>query len=109
MSLVELLKLIFPLLIISALLFGLLVFAKRFSLPKGKSNFLNIKVLSSQMLMPKKFISIVKVQDKLLILGVSEGGINLLKEISVSEVNLPEDTSSVSQLKFSDVLKKFIK
>ena len=60
MSLAELLKLIFPLLIISALLFGLLVFAKRFSLPKGKSNFLNIKVLSSQMLMPKKFISIVK-------------------------------------------------
>ena len=61
------------------------------------------------MLMPKKFISIVKVQDKLLILGVSEGGINLLKEISASEVNLPEDISSVSQLKFSDVLKKFIK
>ncbi|NWF90378.1 MAG: flagellar biosynthetic protein FliO [Ignavibacteriaceae bacterium] len=109
MSFIELIKLIFPLLIISGLLLGLLYFAKRFALPKGKSNILNIKVLSSQMLMPKKYISIVKVQDKLLVLGVSEGGINLLKEIPATDVNLPEEMSSVSPLKFSDVFKKFSK
>ena len=88
---------------------GLLIFAKRFSLPKGKSNILNIKVLSSQMLMPKKFISIVKVQDKLLVLGVSESGINLLKEFPASDANLPEDINSIPQSKFSDIFKKLVK
>ena len=109
MSFTELIKLILPLLIISALLFGLVIFTKKFSLPKGKNNLLNIKVISSQMLMPKKFISIVKVQDKLLVLGVSEGGINLLKEFSASDANLQDDFNLASKPKFFDVFKKLIK
>jgi flagellar protein FliO/FliZ len=105
----ELIKLILPLLFITLLLAGLLLFAKRFSLPKGKSNILNIKVLSSQMIMPKKFISIVKVQDKLLVLGISETGINLLKEFSAGDANFPEDINLTAQPKFSDLFKRFIK
>lgn len=105
----EIINLILPLLFVSALLFGLLIFAKKFTFPKRGNALLNISIMGTQMIMPKKFISVVKVQDKLLVLGVSDGGINLLKEIPITEADLSANKGAIESGKFSDVLRKFIK
>ncbi len=83
MSFFEVLKALIPLVLIVGLLYGVLLFVKKYgiSLKGKKSGLVSINVLSSQMIMPKKFISVVKVEDRLLILGISENSITLLKEL----------------------------
>ena len=108
MSFFEIVKLIFPLLLICLMLYGLLVFVKRYSFKRGGNALLDIKVINNQMIMPKKFLSIVKVKDKLLILGVSENNINLLKEIDAEESDLiPEANNNLNQ-GFADLFKKYL-
>lgn len=108
MSFFEIIKLIFPLLIISLMLYGLLVFVKKYSFKRGGKTLQNIKVLSNQMIMPKKFLSVVKVKDKLLILGISENNINLLKEIEADETDLIPETSQNMTQGFADLFKKYL-
>jgi len=108
MSFFEIVKLIFPLLIISLMLYGLLVFVKKYSFKRGGNSLQNIKVLSNQMIMPKKFLSVVRVNDKLLILGVSENNINLLKEIDADESDLINQTSTNQNQSFADLFKKYL-
>jgi flagellar protein FliO/FliZ len=108
MSFLDIVKAFIPLLIIVGLLYGVLVLIKKYGTPfKGtKSGLVPIKVLSTQMIMPKKFISIVKVDNKLLVLGVSENSISLLKELERTvEV---EDTSYVpkNDNNLIDILRK---
>jgi flagellar protein FliO/FliZ len=108
MSFLELLKLIFPLLIISLMLYGLLYFVKKYSFKRGGKSLLNVKVLNNQMIMPKKFLSVVKVKDKLLILGISETNITLLKEIDADESDLTNETEPIQNKGFADLLKKYL-
>ncbi|MDP2363120.1 MAG: flagellar biosynthetic protein FliO [Ignavibacteria bacterium] len=108
MSFFEILKLIFPLLLICLMLYGLLVFVKRYSFKRGGNALLDIKVINNQMIMPKKYLSVVKVKDKLLILGVSETGITLLKEIDADETDLTNETGQNQNQGFADILKKFL-
>lgn len=108
MSFFEIIKLIFPLLIISLMLYGLLVFVKKYSFKRGGKTLQDIKVLSNQMIMPKKFLSVVKVKDKLLILGISENNINLLKEIEADETDLIPEASPNMHQGFADLFKKHL-
>ncbi len=108
MSLLDAFKLFLPLILICGLLYGLLLFVKRFSFKKGKSSSLNIKVVNNQMIMPKKFISVVQVSDKLLVLGISEGNITLLKEIQAENVEINEDTNSEPKQQFVNIFRKFL-
>ena len=108
MTFLDIVKAFIPLIVIVGLLYGVLVFVKKYGISfKGNKNSnIPISVLSSQMIMPKKFISVVKVADKLLILGVSDGSITLLKELE-QQVE-PEDSFIHKEVKnnFVDLLKK---
>jgi len=108
MSFFDIIKAIIPLLLIVGLLYGVLLFVKKYGVPiKGnKAGSVHINVLSSQMIMPKKFISIVKVEDKLLVLGVSEHSITLLKELNQPEETQNQNISFNEKNNFLDVLKK---
>ena len=105
----DLIKALIPLLLLVGLLYGVLVFVKKYGIKfKGKNdhNSLKIKVLSNQMIMPKRFISVVKIEDKKLVLGVSEHSITLLKELN-SEVNdIETGKDEQGKENFLDVLKK---
>ncbi len=111
MNFLAILKALIPLILIVGLLYGVLFFIRKYGVSiKGKgSSLINIKVLSSQMLMPKKYISVVRVEDKILVLGVSEHSISLLKELDAKiedfEVN---DYSSGNDQSFLKILKKNI-
>jgi flagellar protein FliO/FliZ len=71
-------------------MYGTLYMMKKYfySSDKSRSKLVKIKVLSTQMIMPKKFIQVVQVHDKVLILGISDHSINLLQEF---EGFIPED------------------
>ena len=108
MSFFEIVKLIFPLLLICGMLYGLLVLVKKYSFKRGGTSFLDIKVINNQMIMPKKFLSVVKVKDKLLILGVSENNISLLKEIDADENDFINDTTKNTSQGFAEIFKNFL-
>ena len=108
MSFFEILKLIFPLLLICFMLYGLLVFVKRYSFKRGGSSLLDIKVINNQMIMPKKFLSVVKVKDKLLILGISENNITLLKEIEADATDFMNETEANHTQGFAEIFKKLL-
>jgi flagellar biosynthetic protein FliO len=82
MSFFEILQAFLPLLLIVGLLFILMKYVKKsgFSFKPKTSKFFNIKVINTQMIMPKKFISVVKVKDTFFVLGISDNSVNLLKE-----------------------------
>ena len=104
----DFLKAIIPLLIIVGLLYGALLFVKKYGIHLGKTKkgSVSINVISSQMIMPKKFISVVKVEDKLLVLGVSDHSITLLKEFEETESKSEKEESKVEGNNFLSLLKK---
>jgi flagellar protein FliO/FliZ len=65
------------------LLFGVLLLLKKysFSLSGKKMQSLNVNIIHNQLILPKKYLSLVRVQNKILLLGISENNITLLKEM----------------------------
>ena len=108
MSFLDIVKAFIPLIIIVGLLYGVLLLIKKYGTPfKGtKGGSIPIKVLSTQMIMPKKFISIVRVDDKLLVLGISENSISMLKELEPSEVVEENSFNTKSENNLLDILRK---
>ena len=108
MSFTDVLKAILPLILILGLLYAALLFLRKYSFKtKGKdSGVLKIKVLSNKMIMPKKFISVIRVEDKLFILGVSENAISLLKEMDSPENPIPTSYNPDDNANFLSILKK---
>lgn len=109
MSFFSIIQAVLPLLLIVALLYGALYFVKKYGIKfnnKG-SKLVQITVVANQMIAPKKLISIVKIQDKLLVLGVSENAINLLKELESD--SLPLDESNIIQNKDDDGFMKMLR
>jgi len=83
MSFIDIIKSFLPLVIIFILLFGVLLLVKKysFSLSGKKMQSLNINIIHNQLILPKKYLSLVRVQNKILLLGISENNITLLKEL----------------------------
>jgi len=109
MGLLDVLKALFPLVLVIGLLYAALIFIKRkgIAVTGKRSKIFAIDVLSTQTILPKKYISVVRVEDKYLVLGVSEHSINLLKELDVDENDI-EQLSEIetSKTNFLDSLKK---
>lgn len=109
MSFFEILKLVFPLFLIVVMLYGVLLFVKKYQFKGSKLSSENLRIITTLMLMPKKYLSVVKVNDKVLILGLSEQSITLLKEMNIEELNLPDDSNFQNNPNFLDVFKKMIR
>jgi flagellar protein FliO/FliZ len=93
MSILEIIKSFIPLILIFGLLFGVLILVRKysFSLSGKKTNLLNVNVVFNQMILPKKYLSVVRIENKLLVLGISENNISLLKELDYN----PSETREV--------------
>ncbi len=109
MSFFDIIKALLPILLLVFLLYALLYYVKKsgFKMGKKENNLVKCSVVSTKMIMPKKFITVVKIKDKLLVLGVSEHSINMLKEFDDDTPPVPEvhNNSSVGQ-NFVQLLKK---
>ncbi|MGE5352854.1 MAG: flagellar biosynthetic protein FliO [Acidobacteriota bacterium] len=111
----NILKIIFLLILILGLMYGTLYLARKyfFTFDKSTKKLVKIKVLSTQMLLPKKYIQVVQVHDKILVLGVSDNSINLLQELNGPvTARLVEEETSRNDFKdnfkdnFVEILKK---
>jgi len=103
-------KALLPLLLIFALLFGALFFLRKYSFKSkyNNSSLINIKVISNKMIMPKKFISVIRIENKLLVLGLSEHSITVLKELEPPEGSLNDYNKLTEKESFIDLFKKNI-
>ncbi len=104
----EIIKIFLVLFALLGVMYFMLLLAKRFlySVDSKNSKLFNINVLSTQALMPKRFVSVVKIQDKLYVLGVSDYSVNLIDKIdSPEDFDLNSEQTS-GQPNFMDYLKK---
>ncbi len=108
MTLFDIIKTFLPLLLILGLLFLALIFIRRysFSINVKKSKILRIEVLYNHLIMPKKYLSVVRVEDKILLLGISENNITLLKEYDYSQSFNEDINKSEIKKTFLDILKQ---
>ena len=107
MSFIDVLKMLGPIVLILGLLYSVLLLVRKYTFPlKGKQGgSCKIDVLNTQMILPKKYVSVIKVEDKMLVLGISENSINLLKELDYQEEEFFEDTEQTKPANFLELLK----
>jgi flagellar biosynthetic protein FliO len=107
MTILDMLIAILPLILVLGLLYAALIFVRKsgFQFGKNGNNISQIRVISTQAIMNRKFVSIVKVQNSYLVLGVSENSINLLKELDNIDDDVVVDNTTEQQ-SFSTVFKQ---
>ena len=101
-------QIFFILFVLLGVMYGMLYLVKKFlfTYDKRASKLINISVLSTQALMPKKFISVVKIRDKVYILGVSDNSISLLdKQEDFTKELDDEEFNNTEKKNFLDLLK----
>ena len=77
-----------------------------FTFDRKASKLINISVLSTQALMPKKYISVVKIRDKIYVLGVSDNSISLLdKQEDFTKELEDNEAAQTNKKSFLDLLK----
>ena len=97
------------LLLLIGVMYSLLFLVKKylFTFDKKGSKLVKINVLSTQVLMPKKYVSVVRIKDKIFILGVSDNSITLLDKQDDFTKDLEDEIGSDSSKKsFLDMLKQ---
>lgn len=68
------------------MLLGVLYLLKRKHLNiGGRADLFDVNVIFTKSVLPKKYISFVRVGDKIMVLGISEQSMTLLKEIEWSD------------------------
>lgn len=107
----SILSMLLPLVLVIILLYSLLYFVKKYGIrfTPQNMNYAGIKVISTMQIMPKKYISLIKVEDKLLIIGVSDAAFTLLKEINCPTELLndnPPVQKSILPENLKDIFKK---
>ena len=104
----DIIKIFLVLFVLLGAMYFMLLLANRFlySVDSKNSKLFNINVLSTQALMPKRYVSVVKIQDKLYILGLSDYSVNLIDKLDSPE-NIDLNSEQISgQPNFMDYLKK---
>jgi flagellar protein FliO/FliZ len=104
----DIVKALFPLVVIIGILYLVLRYVRKFYAPVKGINVSNyqIKILATQMIMPKKYVSILKIKDKVLVVGMAENSINLLKELELEPGDIIEPGQTAEKNSFVDLLRK---
>ncbi|KAB2847174.1 MAG: flagellar biosynthetic protein FliO [Melioribacteraceae bacterium] len=109
MGIGDILQIFFVLFVLLGVMYAMLYLVKKylFTFDKRASKLVNISVLSTQVLMPKKYISVVKIREKVYVLGVSDNSITLLdKQEDFTKDLLDEETNPSEKKNFLDMLKQ---
>jgi len=109
MSVLDVVKMLLPLFVILLILLGALYIVKKTRIATNGNGAFNIdiKILTAKSILPKKYIAVVKVDEKILILGVSDNSINLLKEMDYDAEKF--NTNEIKTGKFFETFKKKLK
>jgi len=82
------LKSIFSLSVVIVLIIGFVMFIKKFVYNRSGSNISNglIKVINTTYIAPKKSINLVKIMDRILVVGITENQMQTLAEFKEEEI-----------------------
>ena len=108
MGLTDYLYMFFVLALLLVVMYSLLYLMKKFIYSSGSKGNQKIKmeVLNTQAILPKKFVSVVKINGKIYLLGVSEQSVNLIDKLDENEVDLESIESEVQETSFKEIFKK---
>ena len=108
MTFFDIVKSIIPLVVVLGLLYGILLLVRKysFSLNNKKIKNLHVDVVHNQLILPKKYLSLVRIKDKILVLGISENNISVLKEFDYAEFSENDDEIKDLKPNFVDILKQ---
>ncbi len=98
-------RMIFSLIIVLALIYLVVYILKRYSYPGGSGQSDLIKVVSFSYLRAKEMLYIVKVGERLLLLGVTPNNINLITELKEEDfkIGFKEKLEGVRSVKIKTV------
>ncbi len=104
----DIVKVFLILFLMLGVMYGMLYLLKKyfFSYAGRNASSLKINVMATQTIMPKKFISIVKIDDKIYLLGVSENSINLIDKLEGIPDDTPANLEGAEKPNFLQLLKK---
>lgn len=107
MNFLDIVKILSVLLLLLGTMFGILWLMKRFiyKFDVKTNNNLGIKVLTTQAILPKKYISLVKFQDRVFLLGISDNSINVIDKMDSEDLGI-KDIQNIGNPNFMDLLKK---
>ncbi len=97
------------LILLIGVMYSLLFLVKKYFFKQGntKSGGINIQVLTTQPLMPKKYISVVKIHKKYFVLGISDNAINLIERLDdVTDADFQPEKKSNKTSSFLKILKE---
>ena len=109
MGFTDIAQIFFILFLLLGVMYAMLFLVKKylFTYDNRASKLINISVLSTQVLMPKKYISVVKIREKIYVLGVSDSSITLIdKQEDFTQELESEEIDAVGKKNFLDILKK---
>lgn len=92
MSTWDILQIFLILAVMSAIMYGLLYLVKKYiySYDKTGASDSRISVLSTQAVLPKKFVSVIKFNDKIYLLGISDQSVNLIDKLDSDSFDISE-------------------
>ena len=107
MDFLDIVKILTVLLLLLGAMLGILWLMKRFiyKFDVKTGSTLGIKVLTTQAILPKRYITLVKFKDRAYLLGISDDSISVIDKMDADELGLDE-LQSVSNPNFMDILKK---
>ncbi|MBK8945024.1 MAG: flagellar biosynthetic protein FliO [Ignavibacteriae bacterium] len=90
------------------IMYGLLFLVKKYlyTFDKKGNNSAKVKIISTQALLPKKFVSVIEFNSNIYLLGISEQSVNLLDKFDESNfIQEPIDNSAKPKQNFLNLLK----
>ncbi len=108
MNVWDIVKVFLILFVMLGVMYGMLYLLKKYfySSPGKNQGSLRINVLSTQTVMPKKFISIVKIDETVYVLGIAENSINLIDKIDNGFEDITQNYEDAEKPNFFQLLKK---
>lgn len=110
MSTWDIVQIFLILAVMMGIMYGLLYLVKKYlySFDKEGSKESKVHIISTQTILPKKYVSVIQFNNTLYLLGVSDQSVNLIDKIdpSILESNeQPEQKSTGEKLNFLKLLK----
>ncbi len=90
------------------IMYAFLYFVKKYfySYDKKNGSSGNIQVISTQAILPKKFVSVIRFNNAVYLLGVSEQSLNLIDKIEEYNIDKPLEKPINEKPSFLELLKK---
>lgn len=107
MSAWDVLQIFLILAIMMGMLYGLLFLVKKYlySFQKGGASGSQIEVLSTQALLPKKYVSVVKFKKSIYLLGVADGSVSLIDKLNDEKLENSLEENLEAKPNFLSLLK----